>query len=123
MLPGLLLFPFSGFVNGVFDYIIFGIGILEIFYIIIRTKDSTFIEQMSRMSTIRSRAQYDPSVHYVLTDPEIVKGYQEHYLAEELKKKQEMKDFHKKNKRDWIIGITSLSIIGFYTCYFLSLTF
>ncbi|MHA2008055.1 MAG: hypothetical protein ACXABO_11915 [Promethearchaeota archaeon] len=123
VLPGILIIPFGGFINGIFDYIIFGIGLLEIFYIVIRSKDSTFIENMSRMSTIRSRAQYDPSIHYVLTDPKILESYREQALADELKEIQKVKDFYKKNKRDWIISISIISVIVFYICYFSSIFF
>ena len=121
VLPGILIIPFSNFVYGIIDYIIFCIGILEIFYIIIRSKDSSLIEHMSRMSIIKARAQYDPSIHYVLTDPEILKNYQEQALATELKERQELKEFHKKTKRDWIIAISSISVIGYYVCYFSSM--
>ena len=123
VLPGILIIPFSNFPYGIFDYIIFGIGLLEIFFIIIRSKDSTLIEHMSRMSTIKARAQYDPSIHYVLADPSILQSYKEQALATALKEKEEMKEFYKKTKRDWIISISSLSVLGYYICYFSSLFF
>jgi hypothetical protein len=75
------------------------------------------------MSTIRSRAQYDPSIHYVLTDPKILESYREQALADELKEIQKVKDFYKKNKRDWIISISIISVIVFYICYFSSIFF
>ena len=122
-LPGLFMIPLTNFSYGILDFIIFGITISEIFYIVIRTKDSPLLENLSRLTyvgdAVRSgRAHYDPSIHYILTDPDIAKSHQQQALEAELKKTQERKDYNKKYKRDWIILINTISVIGFYICYF-----
>ena len=122
-IPGLFMIPLMNFSYGFLDYIIFGITISEIFYIVIRTKDSPLLENLSRLTYVgdaarSGRAQYDPSIHYVLSDPDIAKNYQQQALEAELKREQERKDYNRKNNRDWIILINIISVVGFYICYF-----
>jgi len=119
-LPGILVIPTLGFSYGIFDYVIFGGALLEVYYLIIKTKDSTILETWGRMALASSRGQYDASLHYVLTDPAILRIQEEKALAEEAKAQQKKEKYYKKHKRTWIILISVLSVFGYYGIYFSS---
>ncbi|MHA2283157.1 MAG: hypothetical protein ACXAC5_20135 [Promethearchaeota archaeon] len=119
-LAGILIIPSTNFSFGIFDYIIFGVGILEVFYIIIKTKDSSLIETWSRMSIIRERGQYDPNLYLLYSDPEMVKIQEEKALVEELKEKQKKQAYYKQYRRSWIISISVISAVGYILAYFSS---
>jgi len=119
-LPGVFVIPLENFSWGVFDYIIFGIGITEIFYIVIKLKDSTLMETYSMMSLIRERGAYDASIHYVLRDPEVLRMQEQIALENESKEKQKKEEYGKQYKKSWIISICIVSVIGYYMAYFSS---
>ena len=119
-LPGILIIPATGFSYGIFDYIIFGVAILEIFYLVFKSKDSSLFETWGKMALASSRGQYDASLHYVLTDPEILRIQEQKALAEESKEQQKKDDYYKKYQRSWIILICVISVIGYYAIYFSS---
>ena len=119
-LPGILLIPLMNFSYGIFDYIIFGVAILEIYYLIVKSKDSPLLETWGRMALIRERAQYDASLHYALTNPELGRIQEEKTLAAELKEKQKKKEHYKQFKRSWIISISVIAVTGYYLAYFSS---
>jgi hypothetical protein len=102
-LPGILIIPTMGFSYGIFDYIIFGVALPEIYYLIVKSKDSTLLETWGRMALASSRGQYDASLHYILTDPAVLRIQEEKALAEEAKVQQKKEKYYKKHKRTWII--------------------
>ncbi|KKK44367.1 MAG: hypothetical protein Lokiarch_18890, partial [Candidatus Lokiarchaeum sp. GC14_75] len=116
----IFVIPLENFSWGVFDYIIFGIGITEIFYIVIKLKDSTLMETYSMMSLIRERGAYDASIHYVLRDPEVLRMQEQIALENESKEKQKKEEYGKQYKKSWIISICIVSVIGYYMAYFSS---
>ncbi|KKK44304.1 MAG: hypothetical protein Lokiarch_19360 [Candidatus Lokiarchaeum sp. GC14_75] len=119
-LPGVFVIPMENFSWWIFDYIAFGIGITEIVYIVIKLKDSTLMETYSMMSLIRERAAYDASLHYVLTDPEVVRMQEQVALINESKEQLRLEKYNKQHKRSWIISICFISVIGYYIAYFSS---
>lgn len=119
-LPGILIIPATRFSYGIFDYIIFGVAILEIFYLIFKFKDSSLLDTWGKMSLVSSRGQYDASLHYILTDPETLRIQEQKALAEESKEKQKREEYYKKYQRSWIILICIISVIGYYAIYFSS---
>jgi hypothetical protein len=121
-LPGIIIIPMMEFSYGIFDYLIFGIAILEIFYLIFKTKDSSLLEAWGRMALIRERAQYDASLHYALENPELGRIQEEKALAAELKEKQEKQEYNKLYKKSWILIISIISALVYYTAYFYSFT-
>jgi hypothetical protein len=125
-LPGLILIPMENFSAGIFDYIIFICAILEIGYLIHITKNSTFLENFGRIANIgyssrTGRAQYDATIQYAITDPEALQKQQEQALEQELKEKRKRKDFNKMYKRNSIILICVICVIGFYISYLIGL--
>jgi hypothetical protein len=118
--PGIFAIPTTNFSYGIFDYIIFGISISEIFYIMVKLKGSTFLETYSKLALIRDRAQYDASLYYALADPDSLRIQGQKALANELKEKQKKEDYYKQYKRSWIISISVISVIGYYIAYFSS---
>ncbi|HEC37678.1 MAG TPA: hypothetical protein ENI29_05535 [bacterium] len=119
-LPGIFAIPLDDFPWGIFDYIIFGIGIAEIVYIVIKLKDSTLMETYSLMSLVRERGAYDASLHYVLTDPEVVRMQEQMALEKEAREQQKIDEYNKQYKKSWIISICAISVIGYYLVYFSS---
>lgn len=119
-LAGILIIPSTNFSFGIFDYIIFGVGILEVFYIIIKTKDSSVIETWSRMSLLSTRGQYDPNLYLLYNDPETLRIQEEKALVEELKEKQKKQEHYKQYRRSWIISISVISTLGYLITYFSS---
>ncbi|MFW9824536.1 MAG: hypothetical protein ACFFE4_16450 [Candidatus Thorarchaeota archaeon] len=120
-LPGIIIIPAESFRYGVFDYYIFGVAILEIFYIMIKLKDSNLFGSFSDMGVIRDRGQYIASLYSEgLSDAETLRMQEEKALAEELKEKQENDEYNKKYKRTWIISMSIISVFGYYICYFTS---
>jgi len=119
-LPGIMIIPATNFSYGIFDYIIFGGAILEIFYLIFKTKDSQLLETWGKLALIRERAQYDASLYYALNDPEVGRIQEQQALEEELKEKQKKQAYYKQYKRPWIISLSIISVIGYYAAYFYS---
>jgi hypothetical protein len=119
-IPGILVIPTTNFSYGFFDYLIFGIAILEIFYIIIKFKESNLLETWGKMSLIRDRAQYDASLHYVLSDPGSLRIQKQKALEDVLIEKGKKEEYYIKYKRSWILSICVISVIGFYIVYFTS---
>ncbi|MFX0028685.1 MAG: hypothetical protein ACFE8B_05720 [Candidatus Hermodarchaeota archaeon] len=123
-LPGILLIPLNGFIYGILDYIIVGVAICELLYIVIRIKDLTFFtfRSSSNIGTATSSTSYsgmvpyDSIYNYPVIDPKLQQNYQT--LEAELKEKEEMKAYNKKTKRNWIISISCISILGYYISYF-----
>jgi hypothetical protein len=100
-LPGILIIPASNFSYGIFDYFIFGIAICEIFYFIIKTKESAL---------------------YALENPELAQIQEEKALAAELKEKQEKQEYNRLYKKSWILIISIISALGYYIVYFYAFT-
>jgi len=119
-LPGILIIPSTNFSYGIFDYIIFGVTIAEIFYLIIKTKDSALLETWGKLALIRERAQYDASLYYALENPELGRIHAEKAQEEEDKANMMRKEYNKQFKRNWIISISSISFLGYYFAYFSS---
>ena len=119
-LPGIMIIPSTNFSYGIFDYIIFGGAILEIFYLIFKTKDSQLLETWGKLALIRERAQYDDSLYYALNNPELGRIQEQQALEEELKEKQKKQAYYKQYKRSWIISISIISVVGYYAAYFYS---
>jgi len=119
-LPGIMIIPATNFSYGIFDYVIFGIALLEILYLVIKTKDSKLLETWGKLAIIRERAQYDASLYYALTDPEVGRVQEELTLEAELKEKQKRKEYYKQYKRSWIISLSGISAVGYYFAYFSS---
>jgi len=121
-LPGLILIPMTNFSAGIFDYIVFIGAILELGYLIYISKNSTFLENYGRISNIgystrSGRTQYDPTLQYAIADPEALQKQQEQALEEELRERRKNKDYNKKYKRNFIISISVICVIGFYISY------
>lgn len=119
-LPGILIIPTTNFSYGFFDYLIFGIAICEMLYIMIKLKDSKLLDTWGKMALIRDRAKYDASLYYVLSDPGSLKIQKQQALADESKEKQIEDDYYKQYKRSWIISISVISVLGYYIAYFSS---
>lgn len=119
-LPGILIIPTENFRYGIFDYIIFGVAILEVFYIIIKLKDSTMFDTYTNMGLIRDRGQYVASLYQVGADPELIEIQKQKALEDELIEKGKKKEYYTKYKRSWILSIGFLSVIGYYVLYFSS---
>ena len=119
-LPGIMIIPSSNFSYGIFDYIIFGGAVLEIFYLVFKTKDSQLLETWGKLALIRERAQYDASLYYALNNPELGRIQEQQALEEELKEKQKKQAYYKQYKRSWIISISIISVVGYYAAYFYS---
>lgn len=119
-LPGILIIPTTNFSYGIFDYIIFGIAVPEIIYIMIKLKDSTMFESYSNMALVRDRGQYIASLYNVVTDPESLAIQKQKALEDELIDKGKKEEHYKKYKRSWIISICIISVIGYYIAYFSS---
>jgi len=121
-LPGIIAIPSTNFSYGIFDYIIFAGAILEILYLIFKTKDSQLLETWGKMALIRERAQYDASLYYALNDPEGARIQEEKALEMELKENLKKREYYKQYKRSWILTISSISVLGYYVAYFSSFT-
>ena len=119
-LPGIMIIPSTNFSYGIFDYIIFGGAVLEIFYLVFKTKDSQLLETWGKLALIRERAQYDASLYYALNNPELGRIQEQQALEEELKEKQKKQAYYKQYKRSWIISISIISVVGYYAAYFYS---
>ena len=119
-IPGILIIPLMNFSYGIFDYIIFGITLPEIVYLIMKTKDSAFLETWGKLALIKERAQYDASLYYALEAPETGRMIQQQALQEEEKERKIRQEYNKQYKRSWIITIIAISVIGYYTAYFYS---
>jgi len=119
-LPGIMIIPATNFSYGIFDYIIFGGAVLEIFYLVFKTKDSQLLETWGKLALIRERAQYDDSLYYALNNPELGRIQEQQALEEELKEKQKKQAYYKQYKRSWIISISIISVVGYYAAYFYS---
>lgn len=119
-IPGIIVIPMMEFSYGIFDYIIFGIAILEIVYLIMKTKDSALLETWGKLALISDRAQYDASLYYALNAPETGRIIQQQALEEEEKERKIRQEYNKQYKRSWIITICAISIFGYYAAYFYS---
>lgn len=119
-LPGILIIPTTNFMYGIFDYIIFGVAILEIFYIMIKLKDSNLFDSYSNMALVRDRGQYIASIYNVVSDPESVEIQKQKALEDELIEKGKQEEYYKKYKRTWILSISVISVIGYFIAYFSS---
>jgi len=119
-LPGVVIIPMTNFSWGIFDYIIFGIALPEVLFLIFKTKDSALLETWGKLALIRERAQYDASLYYALNDPEMGRIQQEQALEDEEKENKIQQEYYKQNKRSWIIGISIISVFGYYAAYFYS---
>jgi len=117
-LPGLFVIPTTNFQYGIIDFIIFGLTIPEIYFIIILCKDSSFLEAYGKQALIRERAQYDSSLHYALMDPETIQMQQQQTLEAELKEQQRKQEYNKKYHGILIKSVSIISVIGFYSVYF-----
>lgn len=112
-IPGLFLIPASNFSLGIIDYIIFIITIPELFYLIILFKNADYaFEGMFR-------ASYDPNIQYLLIDPEAQERYEQQLYEAQEREKKIKKEHNKQFKRDWIITICLICMIGFYLSIFI----
>ena len=105
---------------GIFDYIIFGVAILEIFYIMIKLKDSNLFDSYSNMALVRDRGQYIASIYNVVSDPASLEIQKQKALEDELIEKGKQEEYYKKYKRTWILSISVISVIGYFMAYFSS---
>lgn len=119
-LPGILIIPTTNFMYGIFDYIIFGVAILEIFYIMIKLKDSDLFDSYSNMALVRDRGQYIASIYNVVSDPASLEIQKQKALEDELIEKGKQEEYYKKYKRTWILSISVISVIGYFMAYFSS---
>jgi hypothetical protein len=117
-LPGVFLIPSTKISYGIFDYIIFGIAIPEIYFIVVLLKDSTFLETYGKQAIARERGQYDASIHYALMDPKVLHAQQQQTLEAELKEQQMKRDYNKKYKSGLIKTVSIISALVFLVVYF-----
>ena len=120
-LPGLFLIPTTNFYYGIIDFIIFGLSIPEIYFIIMLCKDSSFLETYGKQALIRERAQFDSSLHYALMDPETLQMQHQQTLEAEIKEQERKNEYNKKYHGLIIKSISIISVIGFYSVYFSSM--
>ena len=65
------------------------------------------------------RAQYDPNIQYLITDPETQERFEQQLYEAKQEKKQKQKEYNKKYKRDLLISLSVICVIGFYVSIFL----
>jgi hypothetical protein len=119
-IPGIFVIPVENFSWGIFDYVIFGIGVSEIIYIVIKMKDSKLMETYSTMALVRERGAYDASLNYILTDPEVLRMQEQEAREKESKEQLEIEELNKQYKKSLILSLSAISVIGFYLLYFTS---
>ncbi|MFX0081193.1 MAG: hypothetical protein ACFE94_05515 [Candidatus Hodarchaeota archaeon] len=120
-LPGLFLIPLTSFKYGIFDYIIFGLAIPEIFYLIFLTKDLSFFKTWGKQALIWGRDKFDSSLPYALMDPETLSLQQQRIDEAILKQKQERNKYNKKYHKSLILSVCIISVLGFYSFFFSSM--
>lgn len=117
-IPGLFMIPTTNFSYGFIDYIIFGITIPEIYFIVVLLKDSTFLEAYGKQALARERGQYDSSLHYALMDPRVLEAQHKHTIESELKELEMKREYNKKHKSALFKTVSIISILTFLVIYF-----